>query len=97
MEERVNELLKYLRGKQLQLISHYEKAQREHVELLAENQRNKDEITRQYEVIKELEGKNKKLQLAEAFKGSSADTNDAKLKIGSIVKEIDKCIALLNR
>jgi hypothetical protein len=97
MEERVNELLKHLRSKQLQLISHHEKAQHEYVELLAESQRNKDEIIRQYAVIKELEEKNKKLQLAEAFKGSSADTSDAKLKIGSIVKEINKCIALLNR
>jgi predicted nucleic acid-binding Zn-ribbon protein len=97
MEERVNELLKRLKDKQLQLIAYYEKTQREYRELLAENQKNKDEIRRQYEVIRELEEKNKKLQLAEAFKGSSADTNDAKLKIGRIVKEIDKCIALLNR
>jgi hypothetical protein len=97
MEKRVNELLKRLRSKQLQLMSHYEKTQHEYVELLAESKKNKDEIVRQYEVIKELEEKNKKLQLAEAFKGSSADTNDAKVKIGSIVKEIDKCIALLNR
>jgi hypothetical protein len=97
MEERANELLKRLRDKQLQLIAYYEKTKREYVDLLAENQKNKDEIVRQYDTIKGLEEKNKKLQLAEAFKGSSADTNDAKLKIGRIVKEIEKCIALLNR
>jgi hypothetical protein len=97
MEERVNELLKRLRSRQLQLIAYYEKTQRECVELLAEKQRDKEEMVRQYERIKELEEKNKKLQLAEAFKGSSADTNDAKLRIGRIVREIDKCIALLNR
>jgi hypothetical protein len=97
MEERANEMLKRLRDKQLQLIAYYERAKREYVELLAEHQKSKDEIVRQYETIKALEEKNKKLQLAEAFKGSSADTNDAKLKIGRIVKEIDKCIALLNR
>ena len=97
MEERVNELLKRLRDKQLQLIAYYEKTQREYIELLAENRRNKDEIARQYEKIRELEEKNKKLQLAGAFKSSSAGTNDAKLKIGRIVREIDKCIALLNR
>jgi hypothetical protein len=97
MEERVNELLKRLRDKQLQFIAYYERTQQECVELLAENQKNKNEIIRQYGIIKELEEKNKKLQLAEAFKGSGADTNEAKLKIGSIVKEIDKCIALLNR
>ncbi|MDR3180433.1 MAG: hypothetical protein LBT61_00695 [Prevotellaceae bacterium] len=97
MEERVNESLKRLKDKQLQLIAYYEKTQREYEELLAENQKNKNELARQYGMIRELEERNKKLQLAEAFKGSSADTNDAKLKIGRIVKEIDKCIALLNR
>jgi uncharacterized membrane protein len=97
MEEQVNELLKRLRSKQLELIAYYEKTRREYIELLAERQRDKAEMARQYEQIKELETKNKKLQLAEAFKGSSADTDDAKLKIGRIVREIDKCIALLNR
>jgi hypothetical protein len=97
MEEQINELLKHLRDRQLQLIAYHEKAKHERVELLAENQNLKDEITRQYEEVRELEERNKKLQLAEAFKGSSADTNDAKLKIGRIVREIDKCIALLNR
>jgi chromosome segregation ATPase len=47
--------------------------------------------------IGELEQKNKKLQLADAFKASSEDTHDAKLKIGRIVREIDKCMALLNK
>jgi hypothetical protein len=32
----------------------------------------------------------------DAFKASSADVKDAKRKIGKIVKEIDKCISLLN-
>ena len=46
--------------------------------------------------IKELEEKVNKLQLVEAFKTSSTDVKEAKQKIGKIVKEIDKCIALLN-
>ncbi|MDR3185167.1 MAG: hypothetical protein LBT49_07170 [Prevotellaceae bacterium] len=97
MEERINELLKQLRNKQLQLIAYHEEAKRESVDLRTENHWLKGEMTRQHQTIKDLEEKNKKLQLAEAFKSSSADTDDAKLKIGRIVKEIDKCIALLNR
>jgi chromosome segregation ATPase len=52
------------------------------------------DLNRQY---KELEEKNKKLQLARAFETSGIDTRDAKLKIGRIVREIDKCMALLNK
>lgn len=47
--------------------------------------------------MNELEEKNKKLQLARAFETSGIDTRDAKLKIGRIVREIDKCMALLNK
>jgi chromosome segregation ATPase len=46
--------------------------------------------------VHKLEEKNKKLQLVDAFKASSEDTRDAKLKIGRIVREIDKCMNLLN-
>ena len=45
---------------------------------------------------KELEKKVNNLQLVEAFKSSSADVKEAKQKIARLVKEIDKCIALLN-
>jgi chromosome segregation ATPase len=47
--------------------------------------------------LNELEEKNKKLQLARAFETSGIDTRDAKLKIGRIVREIDKCMAFLNK
>jgi hypothetical protein len=46
--------------------------------------------------IKEQEEKLNRLQLAEAFTYSSGDAKEARDKIGRIVKEIDKCIALLN-
>jgi len=46
--------------------------------------------------IKELENKVNKLQLVEAFRTSSQDVKEAKQKIGKMVKEIDKCIAMLN-
>jgi chromosome segregation ATPase len=52
------------------------------------------DLTRQ---LNETEEKNKKLQLARAFETSGFDTRDAKLKIGRIVREIDKCMALLNK
>jgi predicted nucleic acid-binding Zn-ribbon protein len=49
------------------------------------------------EQMKAMEERNKKLQLARAFETSVTDTRDAKLKIGRIVREIDKCMALLNK
>ncbi len=47
--------------------------------------------------IKELQQKIDNLQFAAAFKhADDGNTNEAKRKIAKLVKEIDKCIALLN-
>ena len=46
--------------------------------------------------IKELEKKVELIQLGDAFKASSEDVKEAKKKIGRIVREIDKCISMLN-
>ena len=46
--------------------------------------------------IKELEQKIDKLQLAGAFEASAADVKEARQNIGRLVREIDKCISLLD-
>lgn len=37
------------------------------------------------------------LKMAKAIAASSGDAHDAKIKINKLVREIDKCISLLNR
>ena len=46
--------------------------------------------------IKELEQKVEQMQLADAFTASTDDVKEAKKRIGKIVREIDKCISMLN-
>jgi len=47
--------------------------------------------------LKDLEEKYNKLKISKALIASSNDVHDAKLKVNRMVREIDKCIALLNR
>ncbi len=47
--------------------------------------------------IEELEQKNQQLALAKSIMADSDDANDARVRINRIVREIDRCIALLNR
>jgi len=74
---------------------------------LQQQKEENDQLKKQYEdlqhkvqqkqsLIDELEQKNQKLSLV---KGIMADgeNQDAKIQINRIVREIDKCIALLNR
>jgi len=74
---------------------------------LQEQQDENDQLKKQYEdlqqkvqqkqlVIDELEQKNQKLSLVKGI-GAEGGNQDAKIQINRIVREIDKCIALLNR
>ncbi len=48
--------------------------------------------------IEELEQKYKIMKLAKSLEGGEVESNkDLKLKINEMVREIDKCIALLNK
>ena len=46
--------------------------------------------------IQELKEKNKILKLSVSLQGDGQDAQSAKKKINELVREIDKCIALLN-
>ncbi len=48
-------------------------------------------------LIEELEQKNQKLSLVKGIMAEGEGTQDARIQINRIVREIDKCIALLNR
>lgn len=48
-------------------------------------------------LIEELEQKNQKLALVKGIMAEGEGTQDARIQINRIVREIDKCIALLNR
>jgi hypothetical protein len=47
--------------------------------------------------IRDLQGKYEHLKLAKLLVTGSEDVHSAKLKVNKIVREIDKCIALLNK
>lgn len=55
-------------------------------------------LAEQNEVIKDLEERNKILKLAKSLNGNTDENiTGIKLKINELVKEIDRCVALLNR
>jgi regulator of replication initiation timing len=78
------------------LISAYEQVVADNRILSAELEKFKYALEQSTNREKESETKLNNLQLIEAFKASSTDVREAKQKIARLVKEIDKCIALLN-
>ena len=65
---------------------------------LREQNEKLQQIVQQKELqINELEKRNQNLTLVKSIMADSEDANDARVRINRIVREIDKCIALLNR
>ncbi len=97
MDQESNEIVISLKKRISELISLYQKSKEEKESLIHE----KLELMEQLETLsrekKELEHHYDTLKLAKSLAGNSEDSHQAKLKINRIVREIDKCIALLNR
>ena len=103
MNESYKIVLDAHKGKLELLISRYEKLvarNRELEEALgrrdAEVRDCREKLNSSNNKIKELEQRIDKLQIAGAFEASAADVKEARQNIGRLVREIDKCISLLN-
>ncbi|HNV82088.1 MAG: hypothetical protein WBI34_00035 [Tenuifilaceae bacterium] len=79
------------------LISAYETLKKENESLLAKQENLENLLKEKEQLLGEIEGKYNQQQLAKAVLASSGDNHDAKIKVNRIVREIDQCIALLNR
>lgn len=66
-------------------------------ELRIENSELSKKLNQKNFEIESLEVKLSTLKLAKSISGNNNDMHDAKLKVTNLVREIDKCIALLNR
>ena len=78
-----------------QLIAAYEKEkmERQRLQTALEQSQVKEETYRKQ--IIELERQIDNLKLTEAFKASSGNSPEARKKIDSLLKEIDRCISLM--
>ena len=71
--------------------------QEENDHLKKENDDLQQVVQQKQSMIDELEQKNQQLALVKGIMADSEDAHDARIRINRIVREIDKCIALLNR
>ena len=88
-------MLETVKQKITRLIAAYETEKTERTRLSSELEQSKilNEIYRKR--ISELERQIDNLKLTEAFMGTGTDNSQAKNKIDSIIKESDRCIALI--
>jgi phage shock protein A len=80
-----------------QLIERFEEEKKTNELLSRERSELKEQVRLEEERLRDLQEKYNKLKISKALIESSEDVHDAKMKVNRMVREIDKCIALLNR
>lgn len=94
----VNHILKEVTINVERLINKHEMVVSETQAVKDENAVLKELVQTQEQHIADLTEQNKVLQMAKTLAGTEvAATTDVRKKINELVREIDKCIALLNR
>jgi uncharacterized coiled-coil DUF342 family protein len=88
-------MIEKLRQRIQELISAYETEKQERRRLESELEKATTQNKAYKEQIIELERTIDNLKLADAFKSGNADNTEARKKIDKLIKEIDKCITLM--
>ena len=88
-------MIEKLRQRIQQLISAYETERQERKRLESELEKSSMQNKAYREQILELERTLDNLKLADAFKSGNADNTEARKKIDKLIKEIDRCITLM--
>ena len=88
-------MLEIVRQKITRLIAAYEKERAERMRLQGELLQSEARNETYRKQILELERQIDTLKLTEAFKGRAVNSTEAKRKVDSLLKEIDRCIKLI--
>lgn len=97
MNQTYNETIVKLKKQVKELISYNEKTLEDKKALEEKNNKYNLELEHTRIRLRELEEENKRLQLAKSIVSREHGNGEAKQMVNSIVREIDKCIALLNK
>ena len=91
-------LVENIEKKVSKLIQLYQSVQKEKEEILTENHKLESDLSDKEETIKRLEEKIKLLRITKSVSAQDDERNkESRQKINEYVREIDKCIALLNK
>ena len=94
----MNDVAKLVSGIEYKLDKFFEQLQKQRTEIkihISEIQKLKQVVNEQKHTISQLEDKIKIVRIAKTIE-TKEGTVEAKLKINELVREIDKCIGLLN-
>ena len=96
MTNRYEELIAAFELKLRKLMSEYQSLQEQNAELKAELERKHSDLMHAHQDVLELQKNYDHLRIARNLGVSQEDRNESKQRINKMVREIDKCLALLD-
>ena len=90
------EIVNNLEAKLSKILGQYTILQQENLTLLQQKNNLQQQLDKQQEVIDSLEKKYESMRVANTMVGSKEDKHATKLKINTLIREIDKCIIELS-
>jgi len=90
------EIVNNLEAKLSKILSQYTMLQQENLKLMQQKNNLQQQLSKQQEMIVTLERKYESLRVANTIVGSKEDKHATKLKINTLIREIDKCIVQLS-
>lgn len=90
-------IIKHIEAQTERVISQYEKLEAQCDELRVERDALRQEVREQQEQLRELKAEVQRLRLAESLSGNVTDKTKSRARINLLVREVDKCIALLTQ
>jgi predicted nuclease with TOPRIM domain len=96
MDDDYQKIIEELKLKIHKLVDLYQNSEQEKIQLQEENTKLNNKLKQKDAEFSNLKEKYSRIELAKSI-ASSDSTHDAKIKINRIVREIDNCIALLNK
>lgn len=90
-------IITHIEAQTEQVIARYEKLEAEYASLQSERDSLQREVRAQAEQIQQLKADIKKLELTESLGGGMTDKTKSRARINLLLREVDKCIALLTK
>jgi phage shock protein A len=97
MDHEQESIVDELREKVRMIIHKLDKTSEEKARLKQELEKLNHQIKQQETELETLKNKYSNLKVAKTMLAGNDDVHDARIKVNKIVREIDKCIALLNK
>ena len=90
------QIVNLLEDKLSKLLGQYTVLQQDNKKLLNSKSELEEQLNKQHQLFNDLEKKYESLRVANAIVGSKDDKHITKLKINTLIREIDKCIDQLS-